>query len=36
MDGDDRLFDDRNPGVRPEEPTANVLSYTRGSGSRSC
>ena len=32
MDGSDRLFDDRNPGVRPEEPIANVLSYTAGLG----
>jgi cytochrome o ubiquinol oxidase subunit IV len=32
MDGDDRLFDDRNPGVAPEEPTADVLTYTAGLG----
>jgi cytochrome o ubiquinol oxidase operon protein cyoD len=32
MDGDDRVFEDRNPGVRPEEPTANVVSYTAGLG----
>jgi cytochrome o ubiquinol oxidase operon protein cyoD len=32
MDGDDRLYDDRNPGVRPEERVANVLSYTAGLG----
>ena len=32
MDGDDRMFDDRNPGVRPEESVANVLSYTAGLG----
>ena len=32
MDGDDRLLDDRNPGVRPEESVANVLSYTAGLG----
>jgi cytochrome o ubiquinol oxidase operon protein cyoD len=32
MDGDDRLFDDRTPGVEHEESTANVLSYTAGLG----
>jgi cytochrome o ubiquinol oxidase subunit IV len=32
MDGDVGQFGDRNPGVRPEEPTANVLSYTAGLG----
>ena len=32
MDGDDRLFDDRTPGVENEEPGANVLSYTAGLG----
>jgi cytochrome o ubiquinol oxidase subunit IV len=32
MDGDERLFDDRTPGVEHEEPTANVLSYTAGLG----
>jgi cytochrome o ubiquinol oxidase subunit IV len=32
MDGNDRMFDDRNPGVRPEESVANVLSYTAGLG----
>jgi cytochrome o ubiquinol oxidase subunit IV len=30
MDGRDRLFLDRTPGVEQEEPTANVLSYTVG------
>jgi len=32
MDGEDRLFDDRSPGVEHEESTANVLSYTTGLG----
>ncbi|HKM70160.1 MAG TPA: cytochrome o ubiquinol oxidase subunit IV [Stellaceae bacterium] len=32
MDGDDRLLDDRTPGVEHEESTANVLSYTAGLG----
>ena len=32
MDGDDRVFDDRTPGVEHEESTANVLSYTTGLG----
>ena len=32
MDGDDRLFDDRTPGVEEYEPTASVLSYTAGLG----
>jgi cytochrome o ubiquinol oxidase operon protein cyoD len=32
MDGSEHVFDDRNPGVRSEEPTANVLSYTAGLG----
>ena len=32
MDGDDRLFDDRTPGVENEAPSANVLSYTAGLG----
>ena len=32
MDGDDRLFDDRNPGVAPEEPTADFWTYTAGLG----
>jgi cytochrome o ubiquinol oxidase operon protein cyoD len=32
MDGDDRVFDDRTPGVENEEPTASVLSYTAGLG----
>jgi cytochrome o ubiquinol oxidase subunit IV len=32
MDGQDRLFDDRTPGVEHEESTANFLSYTTGLG----
>src|SRR5271154_5353463 len=32
MVGDDRVFDDRTPGVEHEESTANVLSYTAGLG----
>ena len=32
MDGSDRLFDDRTPGVEEHEPTANYLSYTVGLG----
>jgi cytochrome o ubiquinol oxidase subunit IV len=32
MDGQDRLFDDRTPGVEHEESTANFLSYTVGLG----
>jgi cytochrome o ubiquinol oxidase operon protein cyoD len=32
MDGQDRLFDDRTPGVEHEESTANFLSYTSGLG----
>jgi len=32
MDGDDRVFDDRTPGVEHEESTANFLSYTAGLG----
>jgi len=32
MDGDDRVFDDRTPGVEQEESTANFLSYTAGLG----
>ena len=32
MDGDDRVFDDRTPGVEEYEPTANYLSYTAGLG----
>jgi len=32
MDGDERVFDDRTPGVAHEESTANVLSYTAGLG----
>ena len=31
MDGDERVFDDRTPGVE-QEPTANYLSYTAGLG----
>ena len=32
MDGDDRLLEDRTPGVEQHESTANVLSYTVGLG----
>ena len=32
MDGTERLFDDRSPGVEHQESTANVLSYTVGLG----
>jgi len=32
MEGDDRLLDDRTPGVEQEESTANFLSYTAGLG----
>ena len=32
MFDDDRLFDDRSPGVENQESTANVLSYTVGFG----
>ncbi|HTZ37680.1 MAG TPA: cytochrome o ubiquinol oxidase subunit IV [Stellaceae bacterium] len=32
MDGDERLLDDRTPGVRPEEPTAGFWTYTAGLG----
>jgi len=32
MDGNDRVLDDRTPGVEHEESTANVLSYTAGLG----
>jgi cytochrome o ubiquinol oxidase subunit IV len=32
MNGDDRLFADRTPGVEQRESTANVLSYTVGLG----
>ena len=32
MDGQDRVFDDRTPGVEHEESTANFLSYTAGLG----
>ena len=32
MDGHDRVFDDRTPGVEEYEPTANYLSYTVGLG----
>src|SRR5260221_6825132 len=30
MEGHDRVFDDRTPGVEHEEPSASVLSYTAG------
>ena len=32
MDGDDRVFDDRTPGVEEHEPTASYLSYSVGLG----
>lgn len=32
MDGDDRLLDDRTPGVEEHESTASFLSYTVGLG----
>jgi cytochrome o ubiquinol oxidase subunit IV len=32
MDGDDRVFDDRTPGVEEYEATASYLSYTAGLG----
>jgi cytochrome o ubiquinol oxidase operon protein cyoD len=32
MEGHDRVFDDRTPGVEHEESAANVLSYTAGLG----
>ena len=32
MDGSERVFDDRTPGVEEREPTASVLSYTAGLG----
>ena len=32
MDGHERLFDDRTPGVEEREPTASILSYTAGLG----
>jgi cytochrome o ubiquinol oxidase operon protein cyoD len=32
MDGHDRVFDDRTPGVEEQEPTASYLSYTAGLG----
>jgi cytochrome o ubiquinol oxidase subunit IV len=32
MDGEDRLLDDRTPGVEHEESMANFLSYTSGLG----
>jgi cytochrome o ubiquinol oxidase operon protein cyoD len=32
MDGRERVFDDRTPGVEEFEPTANYLSYTVGLG----
>jgi cytochrome o ubiquinol oxidase operon protein cyoD len=32
MDGHERIFDDRTPGVEEREPTASYLSYTAGLG----
>jgi cytochrome o ubiquinol oxidase subunit IV len=32
MDGDDRAFQDRSPGVEHQEAVANFLSYTVGLG----
>ena len=32
IDGTERVFDDRTPGVEHEESTASVLSYTAGLG----
>jgi cytochrome o ubiquinol oxidase subunit IV len=32
MDGSERVFDDRTPGVEEHESTANYLSYTVGLG----
>jgi cytochrome o ubiquinol oxidase operon protein cyoD len=32
MDGTERVFDDRTPGVEHEESTANFLSYSAGLG----
>jgi cytochrome o ubiquinol oxidase subunit IV len=32
MEGSDRLFGDRTPGVEEQETTANYLSYTAGLG----
>lgn len=32
MNGDDRVFDDRTPGVEEHEPTASYLSYSVGLG----
>ena len=32
MTGDDRVFDDRTPGVEDYEPSASYLSYTVGFG----
>ncbi|HXW25572.1 MAG TPA: cytochrome o ubiquinol oxidase subunit IV [Xanthobacteraceae bacterium] len=32
MDGHERVFDDRTPGVEEHEPTASYLSYTAGLG----
>src|ERR1700731_3130027 len=32
MDGDERVFHDRTPGVRPDEPTAGFWTYTVGLG----
>jgi len=32
MDGNERVFGDRSPGVEQQESTANFLSYTVGLG----
>jgi cytochrome o ubiquinol oxidase operon protein cyoD len=32
MNGGDRLYEDRTPGVEEHEPTASYLSYTAGLG----
>jgi cytochrome o ubiquinol oxidase operon protein cyoD len=32
MNGGDRLYEDRTPGVEEREPTASYLSYTAGLG----
>jgi cytochrome o ubiquinol oxidase operon protein cyoD len=32
MDGPERVFDDRSPGVEEHEPTASYLSYSVGLG----
>ena len=32
MDGHDRVFDDRTPGVEQEESAVNLLSYSAGLG----